>query len=89
MRHAQKELLATGSVQRTATAPLFCAKFWGLWLASARPPLFQEGVGIDCLFSQPGKNGTQLFAFDVGGRSGDDVSGDAAQDVGLVRRQIF
>jgi hypothetical protein len=30
-----------------------------------------------------------LFAFDVGGGSGDDVSGDAAQNVGLVRRQTF
>ena len=30
-----------------------------------------------------------MFAFDVGGGSGDDVAGDAAQNVGLVRRQTF
>ena len=29
-----------------------------------------------------------MFAFDVGGGSGDDVSGDAAQDVSLVRRKF-
>ena len=29
-----------------------------------------------------------MFAFDVGGGSGDDVAGDAAQDVGLVRRKF-
>ena len=30
-----------------------------------------------------------MFAFDVGGGSGDDVAGDAAQDVSLVRGQTF
>ena len=29
-----------------------------------------------------------MFAFDVSGRSGDDVAGDAAQDVGLVGGQF-
>ena len=29
-----------------------------------------------------------MFAFDVGGGSGDDVSGDAAQNVGLVGRKF-
>jgi len=44
----------------------------------------------DCsLFFQGGEDGIQLFSFDVGCRSGDDVAGDAAQNVGLVCRQAF
>ena len=30
-----------------------------------------------------------MFPFNIGCRSGDDVAGDAAQNVGLVRRQTF
>ena len=41
------------------------------------------------LFFEGGEDGIQLFAFDVGGGSGDDVAGDAAQDVGVVGGQIF
>ena len=41
------------------------------------------------LFSQGGKDGIQLLAFDLGGGSGDDVSGNAAQDVSLVSGQTL
>ena len=40
------------------------------------------------LFSQDGEEGIQLLAFDIGGGAGDDVAGDAAQDVGLVGGQL-
>jgi len=46
-------------------------------------------VAAPQLFSQGGEDGIQLSAFDVGGGSGNDVSGDAAQNVGLDRRKFW
>jgi hypothetical protein len=46
-------------------------------------------VRLQSLFFQGSEDGIQLFAFDVGDGSGDDVAGNAAQNVGLVRRQTF
>ena len=51
-------------------------------------PAFQECVEFKHLFVQRSQNGIQLFPFDVSGRSGNDVSGDAAKDVGLVGGQF-
>ena len=43
----------------------------------------------DCsLFFQGGEDGTQLFPLNVSRCSGNDVSGDASQNVGLVRRKF-
>jgi hypothetical protein len=51
-------------------------------------PAKQSSLLFNRLIFQSGEDGIQLFAFDVGGGSGDDVSGDAAQDVSFVGRKF-
>jgi hypothetical protein len=44
---------------------------------------FVRGVSDPSLF-QGSEDGIQLFSFDIGGRPGDNMTGDAPQDVGLM-----
>jgi len=49
-----------------------------------RCELSAAGISDQSLF-QSGEDGIPLFPFDIRGRPGDNVAGDAPQDVGLSR----